>query len=144
VIIRLSSSRSLFSKLIKYITKSEYSHADIQIDDGVYVGSIPFKGVTIYNDENVVNESFFEVQLTKEQQDKVLWYVFDQLDKPYDYSGVWGFLTRDRKWQEDDRWFCSELVAAALNTVEPMFPADVYHISPADIAKHPRLKRLEV
>ena len=35
-----------------------------------------------------------------------------QLGKPYDWTAILGLLTR-RDWQEDDSWFCSELVATA-------------------------------
>lgn len=35
-----------------------------------------------------------------------------QLGKPYDWGGVFGFMAPNRNWQQDDKWFCSELVAA--------------------------------
>jgi uncharacterized protein YycO len=36
-----------------------------------------------------------------------------QLGKPYDYTALLGIMFR-RDWQDDRRWFCSELVASAL------------------------------
>jgi len=38
-----------------------------------------------------------------------------QIGKPYDYTGVLG-IGLHRNWQEDDSWFCSELVAWAFET----------------------------
>ena len=39
-----------------------------------------------------------------------------QIGKPYDFKGAFGMsLTPDRKWREDDKWFCHELSAAFLH-----------------------------
>lgn len=44
-----------------------------------------------------------------------------QLGRPYDWTAVVG-LGLHRDWQEDDAWFCSELVAwAAAQAGEPWF-----------------------
>ncbi|HZT90232.1 MAG TPA: hypothetical protein VFA12_19995 [Stellaceae bacterium] len=40
-------------------------------------------------------------------------YLRDQLGKPYDISAILGFAS-GRDWRADDSWFCSELIAAAL------------------------------
>lgn len=48
-----------------------------------------------------------------------------QLGKPYDFTAVIG-LGLHRDWQEDDAWFCSELVAWAFEKAgEPLFRAEV-------------------
>ena len=48
-----------------------------------------------------------------------------QLGKPYDFTAIVG-LGLHRDWQEDDRWFCSELVAWAFEKAgEPLFRAEV-------------------
>jgi uncharacterized protein YycO len=41
-------------------------------------------------------------------------FVRAQIGKPYDNTGAMG-ITVERDWQEDDAWFCFELVAAALH-----------------------------
>ena len=47
-----------------------------------------------------------------------------QLGKPYDYSAILG-LGLHRDWQEEDAWFCSELVAWAFHQAgEPLFRAE--------------------
>jgi hypothetical protein len=43
-----------------------------------------------------------------------------QLGKPYDLRAIIGFAL-GRDWRESDSWFCSELVAAALETAK-IFP----------------------
>lgn len=48
----------------------------------------------------------------------------EQLGKPYDYTAILG-LGLHRNWQEDDAWFCSELVAWAFQQAcEPLFRAE--------------------
>lgn len=47
-----------------------------------------------------------------------------QIGKPYDYTAILG-LGLHRDWQEDDAWFCSELVAWAFQQAgEPLFRAE--------------------
>lgn len=63
-----------------------------------------------------------------------------QIGKPYDYTGVLG-IGLHRDWQQDDRWFCSELVAWAFaQGGNPLFrhhanrrvtPQDLWMLNPA-------------
>jgi cell wall-associated NlpC family hydrolase len=47
-----------------------------------------------------------------------------QIGKPYDYTAILGLGLR-RDWQEEDAWFCSELVAWAFQHAgEPLFRAE--------------------
>ena len=47
-----------------------------------------------------------------------------QIGKPYDYTAILGLGLR-RDWQEEDAWFCSELVAWAFQHAgDPLFRAD--------------------
>ena len=39
-------------------------------------------------------------------------WLYQQLGKPYDWLGVFGLML-SRRWQNEKRWYCSELVAAA-------------------------------
>ena len=56
-----------------------------------------------------------------------------QLGKPYDWTAILGILTR-RDWQEDDSWFCSELVAAtALAAGAPLIHKPQNRVTPEDV-----------
>ncbi len=56
-----------------------------------------------------------------------------QIGKPYDWPGVLGIGFR-RRWQDDDSWFCSELVAWAFHTSGcPLFRIDAWRITPRDL-----------
>lgn len=66
-----------------------------------------------------------------------------QLGKPYDYTGVLG-IGLHREWQQDDSWFCSELVAWAFaqggdalfrtESVRRVTPEDLWMLQPAEHA----------
>lgn len=58
--------------------------------------------------------------------------VRSQIGKPYDWTGFGGFVFRSRNWQEDDSWFCSELVAWAFEQGgSPLFtPGISWRITP--------------
>ena len=51
-----------------------------------------------------------EVEVTEEQYDKIHLTAIKQLNKSYDWLGVFGFAF-NRDWEETDKWFCFELVA---------------------------------
>lgn len=56
-----------------------------------------------------------------------------QIGKPYDWTAILGMLTR-RDWQEDDSWFCSELVAAAaLAGGVPIIRKSQNRVTPEDV-----------
>lgn len=58
-----------------------------------------------------------------------------QIGKPYDWPGVLGFGFR-RRWQDDDAWFCSELVAwAFVEAGTPLFRTEAWRITPQDVYK---------
>jgi hypothetical protein len=49
-----------------------------------------------------------------------------QVGKPYDWRGVAGLVTRERDWQGEEDWFCSELIAWALaQGGAPLFREDL-------------------
>ena len=56
--------------------------------------------------------------------DAVIKAALTQLDKPYDFTALFGLLMH-RDWQEEDSWFCSELVAWAFaQGGSPLFKPD--------------------
>ena len=56
-----------------------------------------------------------------------------QVGKPYDWLGVLGIGVR-RRWQDNDRWFCSELIAWAFERAGwPLFRGQPWRITPRDL-----------
>ncbi len=57
-------------------------------------------------------------------------WLHEQIGKPYDFAGAFGLLlSNDRKWQEDDKWFCHELCAATLAVAGKSVFIDTGHVT---------------
>ncbi len=74
------------------------------------------------------------VDFTVPDSNAVLDAALSQLGKPYDWLGVAGVALRGREWQEDDCWFCSELVAWAFS--EAGFPLFRPHLQARIVPQH--------
>lgn len=99
----------LFDKLIRWYTKSKYSHCEIVIDGIAYTadawaGEVVVRPVATFNPDN------WDVVDIAAPVD--VGWLNQQLGKKYDWLGIFGFLL----WNTEDpsRWYCSELCAAAL------------------------------
>jgi len=116
---------SVFSRLICWFNRSPYSH--ISVVDTNYAALI-YNGREIEAWRGMVQESrppyvahkagtqvdLFDVDLTAEQCADVLSFLGRQIGKDYDWMGILHFVTRRSEYTVDqDKWFCSELVAAA-------------------------------
>lgn len=146
LVFRFSANKLPFSALIRAATWSKYSHVDLVLEPGLYFGAVPFKGVCKHH-KNYSTEHLFELALpTNDEhsldiQMKIRRWILSQEGKHYDWSGIFGFATH-RDWEEEDSWFCSELMAAGINNFFPMFNEEAHRISPRDLAIHGVLKRL--
>lgn len=133
--------KGFVSRLIRWQTRSKYSHVSIEIDginyeawqDGVIKrrwdeGHRPGTKVTVFEVKGHPVPAL------------VLKALKAQLGKGYDYRAVARFLTR-RKVQLDSRWFCAELVAWCLaygGVVLQHLPPS--YLSPRDVCMSPALE----
>jgi len=110
---------SAIDATIRWYTDSPISHVDTITPGGKLLGSQLHKpcgdGVLVrapnYAKFSCVKTLTFDV--TDEQFGLYWVFLVKQLGKPYDSGAVIGlFLHRD--WRSDKKWFCSELIAAAL------------------------------
>lgn len=113
------------SRAIRAFTWSRWSHVAL-IDGYCAIEALAPDGVTV-NDTEVVlmRSSEFElVELPCRNPEAVRAAAASQVGRPYDWSAVLGIALR-RDWQQDDAWFCSELIAWAFAQAgEPLFRAD--------------------
>ncbi|MCC8341628.1 hypothetical protein LNN35_02285 [Pseudomonas stutzeri] len=123
--------RHLGSLAIRLGTWSTWSHVDLVDDRGAVpelIGAVAPSGV--------VRQSMAErlrlasqaalVEFSVRDRNAVLDAAASQLGRPYDWLGVAGIALRGRDWQEDDCWFCSELVAWSFSAAgDPLFRADL-------------------
>lgn len=111
-----SRSHSLGSLLIRLVTWSRWSHCAIVTDAATVIESRALLGGVVEREmstaiADATTLKFVEVQ-TADDAAGIAW-ARQQVGKPYDWSGVIG-IALHRVWDEPDRWFCSELVEAAL------------------------------
>lgn len=116
--ILFKSSFGLYACLIRLATLGRYTHCAVEIDGVVYQAKI-FKGV--YKSEYIASEWDNEVQLfvNKEDTKKCVKFLESELGCGYDWLGVIKFVIPWIKASKS-RWFCSELVVAALQKVKKL------------------------
>lgn len=135
---------SFLSWGIRFQTRSKYSHSAILMDDGTVVEAWT-NGVRRVGGISDDHKAGTEVDIFTIDYDfdtaRAQLFALDQVGKKYDYWAILRFITR-RDEPADDKWFCSELVAAACHDggcdlLSPRMPHG--HISPRDIGMSPLL-----
>ncbi len=102
---------------IRAETNSQWSHVGF-VDGDIVVESISKQGVheEPLASRQAASSKWQLVELECADPEAVLAAARTQLGKPYDYSAVLDIAIRDRDdWQDERSWFCSELVAWALD-----------------------------
>jgi hypothetical protein len=128
-VILLYQGQSTISRLIRFFNWSPYSHASwtfAQVADGVLRGDRSefeawMKGGVCHREHwgeahttgTRVDCYELEQPLSREEQEAMMLFLAGQLGKRYDMRGVFHFLSRSKS-NNPDRWFCSELIFAAL------------------------------
>ena len=129
VTLLFSSSNTIASRLIRAATWSRWSHVGIVHADASVVESVPRYGVGQAPKVDAIcgADQYALGDIPCRDPDAIIEAALSQVGKPYDYSALLG-LTFHRDWQEDDRWFCSELIAWAFAQAgEPLFRAEALH-----------------
>jgi len=108
----LFNGRGFISASIRWQTRSHWSHAALLISDDTIIEAWQGAGVRWKKITDWENTKTFEVPTTEEQDEAILTFARSKIGCRYDYRSVLRFVTR-RKTGENDKWFCSELVAAS-------------------------------
>lgn len=119
------------SVAVRVGTWSAWSHVDLVDGEGpaaTVIGALAFSGVAeeplAYRLAHASRAAL--VQIPSADPQAVLAAARSQLGKPYDWAGIAGLITRNRNWQEEDCWFCSELIAWAFAQAgQPLFRAEL-------------------
>ena len=135
--------RSPVSLAIRFATRSWASHAEFVLPDGSTFGSHADGGVKArpYVADRYVR---LERYTAPNIEDAYAW-ALTQAGKKYDFSAIAG-IALDRNWRSGDRWFCSELIAAAWeHTPIPLLSpaADVSRITPRDLLLSKEITRAD-
>ena len=144
ITILLYSGTSTISRLIRWQTRSQYSHAAAILPDGTLIEAREFEGVlsrypTISRD---MEAERFTVEVTDAQAEIIERFLKAQVGKRYDYTMVARFVTRrDEARRTSKKWFCSELVFAAFKKagVALLRDTEPWEVSPGMLARSPLL-----
>ncbi len=139
-----TKTRTMESAAVRFVTWSQYSHVDLVTRSGLAVGAVLGQGVVqVPLDVRLAKASRYAFAYVVADSYAVEAFVDQQLGKPYDLTALIGMMAR-RDWQKDDRWFCSELVAAALKrTGSAIVCKDTGRVTPQDLLESPLLTLAE-
>lgn len=133
-----SRSVSVFSYGVRFMTWSSFSHCGILTKENTIVESaFTLGGVVETSFTSFIERvKYYEiVELDCVDADAIIAAARSQIGKPYDWTGLIGIAVRKRNWQEDDSWFCSELIAWAFDQGgTPLFNTDdIHRITPQNL-----------
>lgn len=146
ITICLHRGTGAISRLIRWQTRSEYSHASMILGSGLFIEAREFIGVralqslTAPAGEEV---DLFHVEMSATQMEEAADFALAQLGKPYDYTMVARFVSRrDASRASSGKWFCSELVYASLQVAGVSLLRDTqpWEVSPGLLARSPLLR----
>ncbi len=138
-IIAFEKGNSFSAKVIKYITKSKYSHCELIIDNK-WISSDPKVGGAYVNDLRPLTDKYdyITVYVDGATKRKALGFANNQVGKKYDWCGVLCTHLFKIDRENNDKWFCSELVCTLLQKMEnpqvkgakpaDLTPQDLYEI----------------
>ena len=111
---QFSTCNDLPSYIIRFGTRSDWSHVDAVLPDGTLLGALPPDGVQIRPPGYANFSSFLRVSLEVDYDEEFYDVLKSQIGKPYDWRAIVSFAIGDREWQGMDSWFCSELQVWAM------------------------------
>lgn len=125
---------NLLDKLIRYVTKSKYSHIELSMDNmndkhRCWSSSNRDKGVRT----KVIDTSSGHwdiIDIGPYGHRAVETWFEDHENLPYDYLGLLGTIIPINIFSRKDKWFCSECVAKVLDIDNP------WKQTPESIYKH--------
>ena len=105
--------KSIISKIIKWKTGGNYSHVSIEIDGTVYE-AWEKNGVIKSNDPLAYHTpgtpiNTLQVEMKKEKLEEFKLFLIEQLGKKYDWKAILFGFVKNKKIEDKNRWFCSEL-----------------------------------
>lgn len=140
ITLQFSTTRHISSKAIQFFTWSWASHVDFVLPNGKLFGALATQdggGVRLHDAENYTRIERFQV----DAPESIIDIAMTQAGKPYDWAGIFGLVLRERNWEDDDKWFCSELVAWSFKQGGfPLLNETTSRITPRDLLISPLLK----
>ena len=108
----LCTTDKIGSRIIRAVTWSKWSHAAIIDGDEVIEAVWPRVRVSKLTDVTTNYSRWIIIEIPVKDDAATISAARSQVGKPYDLLGVIGLGLR-RNWQDEDSWWCSELVSWA-------------------------------
>ena len=112
---------TLLDRFICYVTKSKYSHVELSLGTPSHYlrncisASTRDGGVRV----RLINVSSDHWDIAELDETVDYEWVVSQVGKKYDWVGLLSTVLRTPILASNDKWFCSELIATALNIKKP-------------------------
>ncbi len=142
--ILLFRGRGIISRVIRFRTRSEYSHVAI-LTPGLMIieawqrAGVRTRTLASLGDTDRI-EAFSVPSMTLEQWKDCHEWMLGKVGLKYDYGNVLRFLLRTEP-RADERWFCSELVFAGLvHSGTELLRSLASLVSPHDISLSPLIE----
>lgn len=125
-------------RLIQLWTWGKYCHAELVFSDGVWFStelSSPFK--TSFHRYTELSQywDFVELNITPEQEQEIRKFCTGELGCSYDWKGIFLSMILPLGRADPDKWFCSEVCAASLQTIGILPNIVAHRISPNKLYK---------
>lgn len=122
----------LFDALIRKVTKGPYSHCELVFPDGMaYSASIQDGGTRFkYISFDLEKWDFIDLPLFVVQMARMDAFCIKETGSDYDYPGVFRFLLPVIP-ESENRWFCSEVVCAALQEGGLLWGVNPWQVHPS-------------
>ena len=107
--------------IVRWWTGSEYSHAELVLEDGVtWIGISPFVKSRISRKIRLsytpADWDFITIDITQEQFELIMQFFEDTRGQGYDWLGMLLSQFIPYKIKHRKRWYCSQWIAHALRT----------------------------
>ena len=141
--ILLYQTKGLIGSLIRWQTRSRYSHASLLFDKTIIIESHFKTGVISRSVEECdLDAHACTFEISEDNEFKIKKWADETIGYKYDWQAILRFLSR-RRMTNDFKWFCSEHVFEALlqGGIRLLINTESWEVSPGLLARSPLLQR---
>ncbi len=131
----------LSATIIRWLTNSPYSHCELLFHDNLMFSSRrDKKGTSLqrYHRFNYFYWDILEVPMLPEEESRVRTFCVFETGCPNDDGGLWRTQFKKLRRKHPDKWFCSEVCAAAMQRAGYFQGREPHCMTPGDIFKRLR------
>ena len=136
-------------KIIRWWTKSIYSHAELVMPDNfTWISISPFLeskvAKRLKTDFDLEKWDFISIDITEEQHSSILEFYENTKDNVYDWWGMLLSQFTPFKVKSKNKWYCSEWITNALVSNEPFKSFVASYVVPFTVQEPPQDKLVEI